>query len=391
MSFRYAIIGAGRTGRAAAYDLANHGQAQEIRLFDLEPAQIKASLAMLQSLVDTDHVKISGSVLDARDSSAVKRAIQGVDAVLSCSAYWLNADLAAAALEQGAHFNDLGGNTEVVKRELMLNSRATQRGLSIIPDCGLAPGLVNTLGAAGLDDLATCERVALRCGGLPQKPQGPLDYALSFSISGLTNEYTGEALVLRAGQVQKISALSELEDIDFADMPPLEAFVTTGGTSTAPENFAGRLSDYDYKTIRYRGHRDKLKLLDALGLFSLTPIDVNGQQVVPRRLFEAAAAPHLNFGDPNDMILLRATCDGLDAQGQAQRLIYELVDRYDAQTGLSAMERCTAFPAACVTWMQASGKIAPGAQALELALPARPFIEALAPRGLHIRRQLDRR
>ncbi|MFH1808013.1 MAG: saccharopine dehydrogenase C-terminal domain-containing protein [Pseudomonadota bacterium] len=392
MSHMYAIIGAGRTGKAAAYDLARHGQARAIRLFDIDGGRARAVADELRPLLATlaQPPEITAAPLDAADLDATARAIAGSDAVMSCSAYWLNADLAAVAIAQKAHFNDLGGNTEVVQRELALDARARAAGVSIVPDCGLAPGLVNTLAAAGMGRLARCERVALRCGGLPQQPRGPLDYALSFSITGLTNEYTGQAFVLRDGALVTVPALAELEDIHFDGLPPLEAFVTTGGASTAPESFAGTVRDYDYKTMRYRGHCQKLRLLDALGLFSLQPVEVEAQQVVPRRLLEAVMGPRLSFADSRDLILVRVTCEGVLADGSRARVVFEMVDRHDEATGLSAMERCTSFPAAAVTHLQASGGVAPGARRLETEVPAEPLLAATRARGLEIRERLEK-
>jgi lysine 6-dehydrogenase len=392
MSFVYAIIGAGRTGKAAAYDLARHGQAREIRLFDLDAARARQVVDELRPLLQdlATPPALHAAHLDAADLAATARAIAGCTAVLSCSAYWLNADLAAVAIAQKAHFNDLGGNTEVVLRELALDAQARAAGVSVVPDCGLAPGLVNTLAAAGIGRLRRCDRVEMRCGGLPQRPQGPLDYALSFSITGLTNEYTGTAAVLRDGALTQVDALAELEDFAFAGLPPLEAFVTTGGSSTAPESFAHKVRDYDYKTVRYRGHCEKLRLLQALGLFDLEPVVVEGQRVVPRRLLEAVLTPRLTFAGSRDLILVRVTCHGLLDDGAPGRAVFELLDRHDEKTGLAAMERCTSFPAASVTHLQAAGGVAPGARRLETEVPAEPLLVAARQRGLGINDRVER-
>ncbi len=384
MTHVYAIIGAGRTGKAAAYDLARHGEAACIRLFDLDGAQVQRCASELKELLGSGAPTIEAAQLDAADRAATAQAIAGASAVLSCSAYWLNADLAELAIAAGAHFNDLGGNTEVVQRELALDDKARAAGVSVVPDCGLAPGLVNTLAAAGIGRLASCDRVAMRCGGLPQKPEGPLDYALSFSVSGLTNEYTGTAWVLRGGELTTVPALAELEDIAFEGLPPLEAFVTTGGSSTAPESFKDQVRDYDYKTMRYRGHCEKLRLLEGLGLFELEPLEVEGNPVVPRRLLEAAMVPRLSFPDSRDLILVRVSCEGRKPDGSRARLVFEMVDRHDETTGLAAMERCTSFPAACVTWLQASGQVEAGARPLELGVAPEPFLKALPQRGLTV-------
>ncbi|MBN2799533.1 MAG: saccharopine dehydrogenase NADP-binding domain-containing protein [Deltaproteobacteria bacterium] len=380
MGYRYAIIGAGRTGRAAAYDLFTHGEADEIRLFDLDPAALEGAMAHLSRLGAGEVVR--GAQLDARDVAAVTAALGGVDAVLSASAYWLNLGLAQAAVAAGAHFNDLGGNTSIVQQELALHPRAVAAGVSVVPDCGLAPGLVNTLAAAGIEAMETPREVRQRVGGLTQDPRGPLGYELVFSITGLTNEYQGVGVVLRDGQIGEVPCLEELESIRFEGFPPLEAFVTSGGTSTAPYSFEGRVDRFDYKTIRYQGHRDRIKLLQDLGLLSLDPVEVGGAAVVPRRLLEAVVEPRIRFDDVRDLVLLRVSCAGTLLGGGEGEIRFEMVDRWDSATGFSAMERSTAFPAAAVTHMQASGLVAPGARPLEVAVPPRPLLVRLAARGL---------
>lgn len=387
MGYRYAIIGAGRTGTAAAFDLITHGEADEVRLFDRDPRAVEQSTSRVEQL--TGHAGVRGARLDARHLDEVFEAIQGADAVLSASAYWLNADLARVALAAGAHFNDLGGNTEVVRRELEIDEIARQAGVSVVPDCGLAPGLVNTLAAAGIAEFDACERVRMRVGGLPQDPQGPLDYALVFSISGLTNEYQGHGLVLRNGELHEVPCLTDLETTHFDGLGELEAFVTSGGTSTAPHTFFGKVLDYDYKTLRYPGHCEKIALLQDLGLLSLDPVEVEGERVVPRRVFEAVAGPRLSFPNSLDLVALRVTCEGTLADGRAATRVFELVDRHDMATGFSAMERTTAFPATVVTWMQASGAVAPGARPLEVSVPPEPFLEALGRRDLPLRTRLE--
>lgn len=159
-------------------------------------------------------------------------------------------------------------------------------------------------------------------------------------------------------------------------MPALEAFTTSGGTSTCPWTFEGKVDSYDYKTIRYAGHFAKVKLLKDLGLLDLEPIDVLGARVVPRALFHSLARAKLGFPDDRDLVLLRVSCtDGVET------LTLSLRDDHDEATGFTAMERTTAFPASIVCLMMAAGEIAPGAHRLESAVDAGRFVERLRERG----------
>lgn len=385
MGYRYVVCGAGKMGTAAAYDLLLHGDATELRLLDQDLAAAEAGAARLQELLGPQPVQALG--VDVTDAEALRDALQGADAVLSCLPYWLNLGLATAALQAGAHFNDLGGNTDVVRAELALHAQAKARGVSIIPDCGLAPGLVNQLAAAGVAALHRCHSVQIRCGGLPQDPKGCLSYAVVFSVSGLTNEYSGEALCLRGGQLVQVPALSEEEELHFDGFPPLEAFVTTGGSSLAPETFAGEVQDYDYKTIRYKGHGYLIRCFEELGLLSLQPTVVQGQPVVPRRVFETLLQERLADPDVRDLILFRVECVGVDEQGRPAQVTFEVVDRYDEATGLSSMARCTSFPAATLTALQAAGAVPPGARNPARAMEPQRYLDALALRDLPLVRK----
>ncbi len=384
MGYRYVVCGAGKMGTAAAYDLLRHGDASELLLLDHRYDAAVAGADRLRDLLGNVPVRALGA--DVSHPGALREVLQGANAVLSCLPYWLNLPLAQAALAAGAHFNDLGGNTEVVRAQLSLDEAAKERGLSIIPDCGLAPGLVNQLAAAGVQALERCDSVRIRCGGLPQEPKGCLNYAIVFSVSGLTNEYTGKALCLRDGQLVELEALSEEEELHFEGFPPLEAFVTTGGTSLAPETFRGAVQNYDYKTIRYRGHGHLVRCFDELGLLSLDTLEVLGQPVTPRRVFEALLEQRLTDPNLRDLVLVRVQCEGIGPDGKPATLTFELVDRHDEATGFSSMARCTSFPAATVTALQAKGLVSPGARNPARAMEPGVYLAELARRDLPLRR-----
>ena len=368
-----AVLGAGMQGTAAAYDMARFGAAA-VRLFDHDGARAAAGAERINALLGRPVA--TGAALDARDGAAVTRALAGVAVTLSGLPYYLNLGAAKAAIAAGSSFGDLGGNTDVVWEELALDGEARARGVSIVPDLGLAPGMGNTLAAYAMGKVKGASRVSVRCGGLPQIPRPPLDYKLVFSVEGLTNEYFGQAVFLRDGRRVEVETFDELESVTWPGMPALEAFTTSGGTSTCPWTFEGRLESYDYKTIRYEGHFAKVKLLKDLGLLDLAPIDVLGAKVIPREVFHSLARARLAFPGDRDLVLLRVTCAGPD-----ETLTLSLRDDHDEATGFTAMERTTAFPASIVCLMMAAGEVSPGAHRLESAVDAARFVAALAERG----------
>ena len=163
--------------------------------------------------------------------------------------------LARAAIEARTNFCDLGGNNSVVDSELALDAQARAAGINIIPDCGLAPGMVSVLAAHGAARFRRLDELHIRVGGLPQKPRPPLDYQIVFSVEGLINEYVERARVIRDGEIIEVESMTEVESLQFpAPFGQMEAFQTSGGTSTLPETFLGRIRELDYKTIRYTGN-----------------------------------------------------------------------------------------------------------------------------------------
>jgi len=149
---------------------------------------------------------------------------------ISAVPYFFNLSLAEAAVESGVHFCDLGGNNRIVAAEFALDAKAKEAGVTLIPDCGLAPGLVNILAVGAIDGLEAVKSVEIRVGGLPQKPHPPLDYQIVFSPHGLLNEYMEPATVIQNGKVAEVPSLTGWEEIAF--VPPydrLEAFHTSGG------------------------------------------------------------------------------------------------------------------------------------------------------------------
>jgi lysine 6-dehydrogenase len=378
---KYAVIGAGRQGTAAAYDLALFGDAEEIRLLDADGAAARQAAARIDRLAG--RAVATARTVDVRDRAALVAALRGVNAALSGVPYFFNVGVARAAVDAGASFNDLGGNTDVVREELALDAEAKAAGVSIVPDCGLAPGMGNTLAVYGLTKFDRPTDVRIFCGGLPQTPKGPLGYKLVFSLEGLTNEYTGDAVVIRNGRRTIEPAFTGLEPVQSEELGGLEAFYTSGGTSTCPWTFEGTLDTYEYKTLRWPGHYAKLRPLIELGFLDKTPVRVGDAEVVPRQLAHALLAKWIDYPEDPDLVVLRVDVTG-DTGGRRRTFRMDILDRQDPATGFTAMERTTAFPAAIVTILQARGAVAPGARPLEVAVPGPDFVAELAKRDIRL-------
>jgi len=383
MGHRYVVLGAGRQGVAAAYDFAMNGDAEVVRLADSDEKAAEKAAKRLRKLAKHSRCRFEPVRCDVSKRRPVRDALRGMEVALSAAPYRFNVQLAEWAVESKCSFLDLGGNTDVVRAELKLHRQARKAGVSIVPDCGLAPGLGNHLAAHGVAELEFPKHVHVRCGGLPAQPVGPLGYKLVFNFYGLWNEYRGKAEFLRGGKRVQAPTLTELETFTTSNFGELEACVTSGGTSTCPRTWEGVLETFDYKTIRYPGHWDKIRALFELGFMDEEFEAADGEVFEPVRLTQALFEKRLDFPNVRDLVLLRTTVIGEHA-GKPRTLQYDVVDFHDEETGFTAMERTTAFPAALVGHFQARGVIEPGARPLEVSVPPRAYVDELSRHGITV-------
>ena len=372
------VLGAGRMGYGAAFDLVHNSpdvSAVTVADFDLNKAEDVAE--------KVGTAKIEARQVDAPNFDEIVALLDGHDSAISCVNYWYNESLSHAAIQTKTNFCDLGGNNYVVDSQLALDADARTAGINIIPDCGLAPGMVSILAMHGAATFDEIEEIHIRVGGLPQDPKPPLNYQLVFSVEGLINEYVEVARVIRDGKVSEVESMTEIESLSFDGFPPLEAFQTSGGTSTLPDTFLGRTRELDYKTIRYAGHCEKFKAMIDLGLCSSEEMVVDYVKVTPRKVFGDLLQQHLPADGP-DYVLVRLDFVG-KRNGKTERLRYDIVDKRDEQTGLSAMMRTTAFPVSIIAQMMASGNVLMrGATPQEKAIEPQGFVEELAKRDIAI-------
>jgi len=382
---RMLVLGGGLMGRAAAWDMCRQPDVGEVTIADVDGQRAKEA-AEFARCDCVRHME-----LDVKKKDDMLAAMKEADAVLGAVSYTVNLELSELAIEAGVHFNDMGGNNTVVSEQLRLNERAKAAGVSIIPDTGLAPGMVCPLAMHGVRKMDEAESVRIRVGGLPQKPRPPLNYMLVFSVEGLINEYVEPCVAIRGGKlVENVEPLVDVEEIEFpAPFGTLEAFNTSGGTSTLPHTLLGLVRELDYKTIRYPGHADKMRTILELGLMDSTPVDAGGLMVPPRSVLERVISKNVPKGN-EDIVLVRVTVDG-KKDGKKARAVYEMVDYRDEKTGLTAMMRGTALPASIICLMMARGETAPGAIPQELAIDGDRFIEEILARGMPLEVRLETR
>ena len=341
MSNRYVVLGSGRQGIAAAYDLAVFGRAESLKLLDINLATAQGAAARLNRLLGKEIA--SGFQVDAGDVSTVAPHLDGATGLISSVHYTFNLEVTKLAIARKVHMTDFGGNTAVVREQLALDADAAAAGVTIVPDCGMGPGLNISLGTHVMSLVEKPEEVLIWDGGLPQNPQPPWNYVSTFSLGGLTNEYDGDAFFIRDGKVVPVHCFSGYEVLEFPEpIGRLEAFVTSGGLSTSPWTFEGRLRRLENKTLRYPGHVAQFKAFSDLGLLGLDRIPVGGQHVVPRDVLHALLEPQICRNEVKDICVMRVKGVGT-TMGKRAEVVVELIDRYDEKTGLTAMQRLTGW------------------------------------------------
>lgn len=381
MKKTYAVLGAGMQGTAAAYDLAKFADAEEILLGDSSLETAQRSAHRVNALVGPN--LCTPSQVDALDPESLGEFLRGVDVVLSCVPYWMHPQIAKVAIHAGVSMVDLGGNTDVTMETLEMDGAAQSAGVTVVPDTGLAPGLVNSLGLYLIEHLDEVESVKLYCGVLPQHPKPPFNYKLTFNVEGLVTEYDYEAVVVRDNQIAKVDTLSELESLEIEQLGTMEAFTTSGGTSTAPYTLKERVRNYEYKTIRFPGHCEKMRLYKDFGLWREEKIDVNGCRVAPKDVFCAVFGPELDKFVDDDQCAVRAVAVGRKDGGD-RRLQVDIYDKQCHETGFTSMERLTGFSMAVFAIDIAHGKMAPGCLRYENAMTGARFVKEIQRRGVKL-------
>ncbi|MCX8061795.1 MAG: saccharopine dehydrogenase NADP-binding domain-containing protein, partial [Anaerolineales bacterium] len=377
----YLVIGSGRQGCAAGYDLARWGDATQVLMADLNFEVAQKAAERINALLGKEIAR--PLQLDVRDEFAVRNALTGKEACLSAVPYYHNLPLSKLAVECGVNFCDLGGNTDIAREQHKLDQHARQNGVSVIPNCGQVPGMGTTLIVYAMSLLDEVLDVYMWDGGLPQNPKPPFNYLLTFHVAGLTNEYAEPAVYLRNWKVTQVPSITEVETVEFH--PPigkLEAFVTGGGLDTLPWTYEGKLRTLQNLTLRYPGHYEQLRAYRDLGLWDLKPIRVGDVEVIPREVFHTLFEPKVVDPTQKDLIIIRVRAVGKKNGREAEAWV-EVIDYYDDQTGFTAMERGTGWSAAIVAEMMARGETPRGAGGVEKMVPPDPFVKALAERGIN--------
>ncbi|MCP8617290.1 saccharopine dehydrogenase family protein [Salirhabdus salicampi] len=373
------VLGSGLMGKEAARDLVRSSGVTEVVLADIDQQRAETVCQQIQS------PKLSSATVDASQKEELAQFMERFDVIINALFYSFNEIVAETAIQVGTHSVDLGGHIgHITDQVLKKHEEASKAGVTIIPDLGVAPGMINILSGYGVSQLDEVDSIRLFVGGIPVQPDPPLEYNHVFSMEGLFDHYTDPALIIRNGSKQEVPALSEIEQIHFERFGPLEAFHTSGGTSTLSYSYPN-VKTLEYKTIRYRGHAEKFKLLVDLNLTKKDYyVDIDGLLVNPRNVFLKVLDPIVHLKNKDDAVLLRVIVEG-SKDGGRMTCTYEMTTFKDKKENVTAMARSTANTISVVAQMIGNGTIQKrGVYPPEQIVFGKKYIAEMAKRGVQI-------
>ena len=377
------ILGTGRQGTAAAYDILLYAKPKSLLLLDSQKTSIDRCLEKIKEVKSYDTV-IETKVIDLKNVKELSDTLLTVDIMLSSVPYHYNGELTKIAINTKTSMVDLGGHTGIVKKQLSYDSLAIENNISIVPDCGMGPGMNVSMALLSMEQLDEPQDVFIWDGGLPRNPKPPWNYSLFFNIQGLTNEYDGNATFLRNGKITEVECFEDFEKINFECLGELEAVVTSGGLSTMPWTYEGKLNTLENKTLRYKGHWNEMKSYRQLGLFDEKQIKFKGGKFSAREFYHHLLEPKLGSSDRNDICLMRTEAYGI-LNNESQGVRCEVIEEYDSKSGFMAMEKWTGWHASIVMQKILDGSIPKGAHPIEKALSGLMFYKEAIKRGYNIK------
>ncbi|MGO4407421.1 saccharopine dehydrogenase C-terminal domain-containing protein [Bosea sp. RAF48] len=316
---RIAVLGAGQIGVIIAGMLAEQGH--EVTLADASAAQLKHAAGG----------RFATATVDASDLAALSAFLKDRDIVVSACPYFLNKGIAKVAAETKTHYFDL---TEDVATTSYIKELGETSDVALVPQCGLAPGFICILGADMAARFENVRTIKMRVGALPLYPTNALRYNVTWSVDGLINEYCNPCEIVFDGQPTLVPALEGIEGV-MIDGVAYEAFNTSGGLGTLTETLAGKVRNMSYKTLRYPGHAEIMKLL-------LRDLDLADDRETLRRIL-THSAPFTR----KDVVVIFVTGVG-ERRGRLEE--ESVVLRYDGNDELGAIQLTTA--AGCVAMIE---------------------------------------
>lgn len=354
------VLGAGMVGSVMAADMAADFA---VTIADVREENLAAAASRAARLGRA----VTPRRADLSVAAEVTRLAAGADVVLGALSSRIGLSAMRAVIEAGKPYADISFMAQDPRPELDALARA--RGVAVVYDFGVAPGMSHLLAAHGAGLLDQCERLEIYVGGLPRERRWPFEYKAGFSPADVIEEYTRPSRLVEHGREVVRPALSEPELMEFAGIGTLEAFNTDGLRSLC--DWKDRVPFMVEKTLRYPGHIELMRVMRETGLFSEEAVavrDVEGRAVRVRPLDVTSALlfPKWTYQPgEEDLTVMRVIARGT-RHGRAVTHTWDLLDFFDRATQATSMARTTAFPCAIVARALAAGRIrTPGVHAPE--------------------------
>jgi saccharopine dehydrogenase-like NADP-dependent oxidoreductase len=335
------IVGTGNIGSIIARDLAENMTSTEMVIADKNQRRAEQVAATI------GRKDVSGIPLDVFDRKILIDTLKQFDLVVGALPGEIGYKLLEACVNAKVNTVDVSFMPE---NPLALSKAAAKAGATIIPDCGVAPGLSHMLVQRGVSKLDKVENAQIMVGGLPEKPIPPLGYTITWSVEGLIDEYLRKARIIKDGKVTEVDALDQVEGVEFPGVGKLEAFYSDG-LRTLLQTLKG-VKNMAEKTLRYPGHIEKIRLLRDLGLLDESPIQVADTLVPPRKVTMRLLEKKLKKPNVPDILAMLVQVEGTK-DGKRTMYSYQILDRYDKKSKVTAMARTTAYTASCVAQLLA--------------------------------------
>ncbi len=371
------IMGCGNMGSVAAEDVATNMSSVEVVVADKDAERAKKTAEKIDSR------NVSWVSFDMAKRDELVATLKDFDVTLGFLPGNLGFSLIKTCIDAK---RDLVDVSFMAENPLTLDSEASKANVTIVPDCGLAPGISNILVGHAAEMLDETRTVHIMVGGLPKKPIPPLEYVVTWSAESLIDEYSRKASIVKHGKIVEVEALTGVEEVKIPKVGKLEAFYTDGLRTLI--HTVRNAAEMWEKTLRYPGHAEKIRLLENLGFFEEKTVEVNGARISPRKVTAKLLGERLRKPEVEDMVVMKVEVSGVK-DGESMRYVYHLLDFCDKKRRVTAMARTTAYPASIIAQLmlkkavKGKGVVAPekiGADRQVFKL----FLAELKRRGIEI-------
>ncbi len=376
----FLVLGAGKMGVVLAKDLIVSESHFRVTLVDVDFNALRHAKEFIQS------ERLETLQRDIEDREQRDKLIEGKDVVLCALLHRHSLPVLESAVRLGVHFVDVVG--EFTLERLEFDEEAKKKAIIALSGCGVSPGITNVCVGRGVELLDETENALIYVGGNPVEAKSPLKYRIVYAVNSLLGLYERKALILIDGKLAKVAALSAVEPISFPPaFPEMECFYTDGLNSLAHTMQGKVMGELSEKTIRYKGHAAEIQTLKECGFFDREAIEVDGTNIIPRRVTESVLDKRIALGEERDVTLLRVVVSGKKS-GKSTTHVFEMVDYFDEEKNYTSMGKTTAFPASIAAQMILNGEVTQRGvmfpEEIFIGKLYESFIDALKSRGVLI-------